>query len=202
MGKTYWMLALDQRNFEITRARGFAVQGVDSRNRRKAVRMAPDDRLLFYLEDRRAFVATATVTSGHFESHERIWRHHRDREDFPHRVNLQPDIVLEPDQWLDALQIAPTLEYVKKWAPEDWPLAFVGALHIIPQRDFAYLEDEMHRVLRKAGRPDLPQDVVEARQAARKSGAATAASPAGVASAPETGQGQPEVSGGGTDMRQ
>lgn len=165
MGKTYWMLVTDQRNYQVTRQRGFAVQGVDSRNRRKAIRMAGDDRLIYYLADRRAFAATATVTSGHFESHERIWQHHRSREDFPHRVNARPDLVLDEDLWLDARQIGPTLEYVKKWAPEDWPLAFIGMLHIIPQRDFTYLEDEMRRLLRKTGRPTIPKDVEQAREA-------------------------------------
>jgi hypothetical protein len=156
MGKTYWMLVTDQPNFEITRSRGFTVQGVDSRSRRKAVRMAAEDRLVYYLSDRRVFPAIATVTSGHFESHERIWQHHRDREDFPHRVNVRPDVVLDEDLWMDASQIAPSLEYVKKWAPEDWPLTFIGMLHIIPQRDFTYLEDEMRRLLKAHTRPDLP----------------------------------------------
>ncbi len=167
MGKTYWMLVTDQRNYEVTRQRGFAVQGVDSRNRRKAIRMASDDRLIYYLADRRAFAATSTVTSGHFESHERIWQHHRSREDFPHRVNARPDLVLDEDLWLDARQIGPTLEYVKKWAPEDWPLAFIGMLHIIPQRDFTYLEDEMRRLLRKTGRATIPKDVEQVREASR-----------------------------------
>lgn len=179
MGKTYWMLVTDQRNYEVTRQRGFAVQGVDSRNRRKAIRMASDDRLIYYLADRRAFAATATVTSGHFESRERIWQHHRSREDFPHRVNARPDLVLDEDLWLDARQIGPTLEYVKKWAPEDWPLAFIGMLHIIPQRDFTYLEDEMRRLLRKTGRPTIPKDVEQAREAPR----AAAPQPAAAAAA-------------------
>jgi predicted RNA-binding protein len=156
MGKTYWMLVTDQRNFDITRQRGFNTLGVDSRNRRKAVRMAPDDRVMFYLSDRRAFAAVATVASGHFESHERIWEHPRGREDFPHRAKMRPDVVLDQDLWVDALQVGPTLEYVRKWAPEDWPLAFLGMVHIIPQRDFGYLEEEMRRAARKAGRPEVP----------------------------------------------
>ncbi len=159
MGKTYWMLVTEQRNFDITRQRGFNTLGVDSRNRRKAVRMAPDDRIMFYLSDRRAFAAVATVASGHFESHERIWEHPRGREDFPYRVKMRPDVVLDQDIWVDALQVGPTLEYVRKWAPEDWPLAFLGMVHIIPQRDFGYLEEEMRRAARKAGRPEVPDDI-------------------------------------------
>ncbi len=192
MGKTYWMLVSDQTNYEITRRRGFTVQGVDSRNRRKAVRIAVDDRLMFYLADRRAFAAAATITSGHFESHERIWSHPREREFFPHRVNMRPDMVLDEDIWLDALQIGPSLEYVKKWAPEDWPLAFAGMLHILPQRDFTYLEEEMRRVLQKSGRPPLPADVEEAREAARQPRAQAAAPVGTTPASPGSGAPSPE----------
>ena len=82
MGKTYWMLAISQENFEITRDRGFDVQGIDSKNRRKAVRMAKDDRIIYYIKDRREFTATATVTSGHFRDDKRIWNHFRKRRHF------------------------------------------------------------------------------------------------------------------------
>ena len=157
MGKTYWMLVTNQQNFEITRQQGFKIQGVDSRNRRKAVRMGPEDRIVYYVSDRRGFAATASVTSDHYEEHTPIWKHYRENEDFPHRVEVRPDEVLETDQYLDSLQIGPSLEYVKRWAPEHWEMAFYGMLHIIPQRDFNFLEEEMRRV-RKAA----PQDEVKA----------------------------------------
>ncbi len=145
MGKTYWMLSTTRENFEITRDLGFTVQGVESRQRRKAVRMAPDDRLMFYIPDRRAFAGSATITSKHFEDHDPIWRHHREDEDFPHRVEIRADVVLPEEKWLEAMQIGPRMEYVRKWPPEMWHLAFLGALHILPQRDFSMLEDELRR---------------------------------------------------------
>ena len=146
MGKTYWMVAISQENFEITRKRGFDIQGIDSKNRRKAVRMSQDDRIVYYVKDRREFGATATVTSGHFRNDKRIWKHFRKRETFPHRVKISPDVVLEGDQRICAFEIGPSLEYVKKWAPEHWELAFFGMLHIIPQRDFNLLEEEMRKL--------------------------------------------------------
>ena len=146
MGKTFWLIGTTNENFEITRDQGFSVQGIDSRQRRKAVRMVPDDRIVYYIFDLRRFAATATVTSGHFEEHTRSWKDHRETEDFPHRVKIRQDVVLEKEQYLDALQIGPRLEYVKKWAPERWPLALMGTLHIIPQRDFNFLEGEMKRL--------------------------------------------------------
>jgi hypothetical protein len=141
------MLVTTGENFEITRSRGFDVQGVDSSQRRKALRLNSDDRIVFYLSDRRKFAATATVASSHFEDHARIWKHFKESEDFPHRVKLKADAVLPVDRYLDAYQIGPRLEYVRKWPPEEWELAFIGGLHIIPQKDFAYLEDEMRRTL-------------------------------------------------------
>ena len=54
-------------------------------------------------------------------------------------------MLLEAD-WLDARELGPTLEYVRKWAPEHWPLAFHGNMHTLSQRDFRFLEEEMRRV--------------------------------------------------------
>ena len=146
MGKTYWMLVTTQENLDITRSRGFSVQGVDTKNRRKALRIGPEDRVLYYVSDKKGFAATATVTSDNFEDHERIWKHHDDQETFPHRVELSPDVVLDESEYVDGYQVGPTLQYVKKWPPDMWPLAFFGMLHIIPQRDFNFIESELRRV--------------------------------------------------------
>ena len=151
MGKTFWMLVTTQENLDITRERGFNMQGVDSKNRKKAVRMGPEDRVLYYVSDKKGFAATATVISDSFEDDERIWKHHRDEETFPHRVELNPDVVLEESSYVDAFQIGPTMEYVKKWPPHLWPHAFYGMLHIIPQRDFNFLEAELRRVKGESG---------------------------------------------------
>ena len=145
MGKTYWLLSSTRENYRTTCDLDFSVQGVDTRQRRKAVRMAADDRMIFYISDRHAFAASTTLTSGHFEDHERIWNHQSESEDFPHRVKMRADVVVDEEKWVDAMQIGPRLEYVRKWPPELWPLALVGMLHIIPQKDFTMLEEELKR---------------------------------------------------------
>ncbi len=145
MSKTFWMVVVDEENLEITREQGFKVVGIDSRNRRKAVRITPEDRLLFYVQDRKGFAATATVESEHFEEKTRVWKHHQKNELFANRVKVAANLVLDSDDYIDATQIAPTLEYVKKWPAEHWPLAFFGMLHIVPQRDFNLLEDEIRK---------------------------------------------------------
>lgn len=157
MGKTYWMLVTTQENLDITRARGFGLQGVDTRNRRKAVRMGPEDRVLYYISDKKGFAATATVTSESFEDHEPIWKHHREQETFPHRVEIEPNVVLEQENYVDGYQVGPTLEYVRKWPPDRWNLAFFGMLHIIPQRDFNFIEDELKRAEGSLERSDVAE---------------------------------------------
>jgi len=55
--------------------------------------------------------------------------------------------VLEEEEFLDARQIGPRLDYVKKWVPEMWPLAFLGELHLIPRKDFTLIEEEMKKAV-------------------------------------------------------
>ena len=45
-GRTYWMVASTLENFRITQNMGFTLQGLMSRQRRKAQRMEPGDRLV------------------------------------------------------------------------------------------------------------------------------------------------------------
>ena len=58
---------------------------------------------------------------------------------------IEADVVLDNEHLVDARFIAPRMQYVKKWAPEQWPLAFQGLLHLIPKQDFGLIEDEMQR---------------------------------------------------------
>ena len=170
MSKTYWMIVVNQENLDITRSSGFKLLGIDSLNRRKSVRITPEDRLIYYVEDQKGFAATATVMPEYFEETTRLWRHHRKDELFSNRVKIKSDVVLNPEDYIDALEIAPTLEYVKKWPAERWPLAFFGMLHILPQRDFNLLEEE----IRKAGeaakkrKPSTPEKEVTSAAAASR----------------------------------
>ena len=152
MGKTYWMLVTTEENFDISRSEGFETHGIESSQRRKASRFARDDRVLYYLADRRVFAATATVTKGRYEDNSNVWKHHDKNESFPHRIGLRPDVLLDADQFIDALEVGPRLDYVRKWAPEDWHLAFLGPLHILPQRDFSFIEEEMKRIRSRRSR--------------------------------------------------
>ena len=47
---------------------------------------------------------------------------------------------------MDANLLAPRLEYVKRWNPQDWYMAFQGNLHLLPKNDFNLIEEEMKKL--------------------------------------------------------
>ena len=150
------MVAESLENFRITRDMDFAMQGMATRQRRKAQRMEPGDRLLFYVTGIQRFGATATVTSKCFEDHKPVWKSDGKPDDFPWRVNIKVEAALEEDKFLDAFELGPRMEYIRHWPPEFWPLAFQGNLHILPKNDFELLEREMKR----AAGQKLPAPVI------------------------------------------
>ncbi|MBO0686208.1 MAG: EVE domain-containing protein [Candidatus Dormibacteraeota bacterium] len=139
------MLVSSPENFRRTLEHGFTLQGFKSRHRKRAEAMHPGDRLLYYVTGRMAFAATCTLTSDMFEERAYIWRSARREEDYPWRVRVRRDQVLEEQDWVAAKDLAYRLEYVRKWPPEHWSLAFQGHLHQLPQKDFKLIEDEIKR---------------------------------------------------------
>ena len=147
----YWMVVSSPDNFRKTREQGFAVQGLKSRHRKRAETMRAGDRLLYYVTGRMAFAGTVTLTSSMFEDHSHVWRSTRRDEDYPWRVQLRPDHVLDEADWMPAKDLAYRLEYVRKWPPEHWTLAFQGHVHQLPQKDFKLIEDEIRRTQGRRG---------------------------------------------------
>ena len=139
-------------NFEITREIEFSLFGMGAKYRRRAERMQPQDRVLFYINGVRKWPASATITSTYFEDNSPLWHPTTRGESFQYRVNLKPDIVLDEEDYIDAMILGPRLDYVKRWAPENWPLAFWDRLHLLPQRDFRLIEGEMERITSRNNR--------------------------------------------------
>ncbi len=145
--RNYWLVVLPSRHYRITKERGLSIQGVNPKERKKAQRMLPGDRMVFYLPDTQSFPASATISSEYFEGQDAIWASDGGKDPYPYRVNIKADVSLDEADWLDAREIGPRLLYVRRWIPEDWPLAFFQAqLHLLPQQDFRLLEDEMRRL--------------------------------------------------------
>jgi predicted RNA-binding protein len=137
----YWMIVSSPDNLRKTREHGFTIQGLKSRHRRRVEAMRPGDRLLYYVTGRMGFAATVTIASPMYEDHTPIWRSARREEDYPWRVHIRPDMVLDDADWVPAKEIAYRLDYVRKWPPEHWTLAFQGHIHMLNRNDFAIIED-------------------------------------------------------------
>lgn len=148
MPNNYWMVVQTPENHEITRGQGFTLHGLTSKQKRRARRMEPDDRILFYVGgEMRKWTAIAVIKSKFFEDRTPIWEPNGSRQElFPYRVKTSPSIVLDEADYIEARILAPRLEYVKRWPPELWPLAFFDTLHLIPQRDYRLIEAEMRRI--------------------------------------------------------
>ena len=119
----YWILVGSPENFAATREHAFRIQGFKTRHRKKAEAMRPGDRLVYYLTGVQGFAATATVVSEAFEDHTPIWRSKDPKkaaEDYPWRVQIEPDIVLPPGVVVPAEELAPHLHHVQKWPPVHW----------------------------------------------------------------------------------
>lgn len=150
VGRNYWMFVESPDNFETIKEMGLTLFGMGSKYRRRVERMSPKDRVLFYVTGIRKWPATATITSHGFEDTSPMFKPTSRGEKYNHRVRLAPDIVLDEPDYIDAMLIAPRLEYLKRWAPEDWPLAFFERLHLLPQKDFRLIESEMERITKKS----------------------------------------------------
>ena len=142
MPNNFWMINCNEANYNVTRRLGFTGQGLKAEYRRKVQRVEPGDRVIYYVTGSRVFTATATVTRGYEEVDSSPWIR-EGKAAWPYRIGIKPDVVLENHQYVSAGLIAYRLEYVRKWAPEDWYMAFQGNLHLLSKSDFFLLEGEM-----------------------------------------------------------
>ena len=127
-------------NYRRTRARRFTIQGVKARHRRAAERIAPGDRVCWYLIGGRGFVATAVVTSPVFEEHRPIWESTGRPDPYPWRYRIERGIARDVDDAIPAESLAERLAFVRRWPRAHWRLAFQGNLHEIGRRDFGVIE--------------------------------------------------------------
>ena len=142
MPHNFWMINCNEENYNVTRRMGFIGQGLKAEYRRKVQRVEPGDRVIYYVTGSRVFTATATVTQGYEEVGSSPWIK-EGKAAWPYRIGIKPDVILRDDQFISAGLIAYRLEYVRKWAPEDWYMAFQGNLHLLSKSDFFLLEGEM-----------------------------------------------------------
>ncbi|MBI2166061.1 MAG: EVE domain-containing protein [Chloroflexi bacterium] len=149
----YWVLTISNDNLRVTRKLGLTLQGFSLAHKKKVERMTPGDRLLYYVTTPSSFAATAAITSKYTEDTSPIWKPGPKGDICPLRVQIRPEVVLEEAVYLDARQIGPRLDYVRRWTPERWYLAFQAQqLHMLSRKDFDLIESEMRRVARQQPR--------------------------------------------------
>lgn len=132
-------------NYAATRRRRFRLQGVKTRYRRAAERIAPGDRICWYLVGVAGFVATATVISPAFEEHTPIWTSTGRPDPYPWRFRIRRDLARAPADAVPAAALAPRLAFIRRWPAAHWRLAFQGNLHRIGRRDFGVIERALAR---------------------------------------------------------
>ena len=139
------MVVTTPENYARTRARRFTVQGVKARHRAKAERIAPGDRVCWYLVRVSGFVATATVTSPAFEDHRPIWVSTGRPDPYPWRFRIRRRIARDAGDAVPAARLVGRLAFVRRWPAAHWRLAFQGNLHEIGARDFGVIERALDR---------------------------------------------------------
>ena len=135
-------------NFLRTAEHGFTVQGFKSRHRKKAERMKPGDKIVYYLTGRKAFGGIATIhrrTSRATSVSGRAVIPKKAAEDYPFRVEIAPEIILPVEDAIPAEPIARRMTYVAKWPAANWTLAFQGNLHEIGEDDYRLIRDASRR---------------------------------------------------------
>jgi hypothetical protein len=143
----HWIAVSGEANFEKTRELGFKLQGFKTRQRRKAERMADGDKLVWYITKEMVFAGYATITGESFEDHDPIWVGKKEGEDYPWRVPIRAELILDRDRWIDVEGIARKMVYVSKWPAEHWRLAFQGNLHEVPAEDFDLIKQALEEAV-------------------------------------------------------
>src|SRR5215210_6926153 len=139
-----WVLTGSLDNFRATRDHGFRVIGAKEGRRGMAEQIEPGDRIAFYVTGVQAFGGIVRVTGEMYEDRTKIWPGKPGRVDaYPWRFETEPEVVLEEDDFVPAVEVAAELDHVKKWPAEHWHLAFQGQLRTVSDVDAELLESRI-----------------------------------------------------------
>jgi predicted RNA-binding protein len=142
-----WILTGSLENFRATRDHGFRLIGAKERRRNMAEQIEPGDRIAFYVTGVQAFGGIVRVESEMFEDRTKIWPGAPGKADaYPWRFETEPEIVLDEDDFVPAVELAADLEHVRKWPAEHWQLAFQGQLRTVSDADADLLEGRLRAV--------------------------------------------------------
>jgi hypothetical protein len=138
--RTNWLLVSAPENFETSRKRGFDIAGMKSRHRKKAEKVKAGDHVIYYLTQVKAVGGISEATGPYYESDEHIWTSSKEGEEYPFRFPVKPLYIRDKDEYVPMVDLVPSLEYVKRWPPEHWTLAFQGNVHVLSDHDYDLIE--------------------------------------------------------------
>ena len=137
----HWILTGSLANFRVTREQGFGLIGLKEGRRRQAEAMETGDLVAFYVTGVQAFGAITRVTGPMREDRTPLWPGKPGKADaYPWRLEGEPVRVLDEEDFVPAVELAPVLEHVGKWPREHWRLAFQGQIRPISEGDMETID--------------------------------------------------------------
>jgi hypothetical protein len=143
--RTNWLLVSSAENFETSRGRGFDIAGMKSRHRKKAERVRPGDRVIYYLVGVKAVGGISEATGPYYESNEHIWTSNKEGEEYPFRFPVKPLFIRNKEEYVPMVELVPLLVYPKRWPEAHWTLAFQGNVHVLSDDDYQVIEDAVSK---------------------------------------------------------
>ena len=125
MSNTYWLINLKSDEY-IKNSSNKRNQIFMDKDKKKVSRMSNGDKLIYYIGDKNCFVGISEIKS---DTPEELTNKNLS-------IKVKKSNHLNINNSVDGDQIGPSLDYVKRWAPERWRLAMVGSLHIVSQNDY------------------------------------------------------------------
>jgi protein involved in polysaccharide export with SLBB domain len=107
--------------------------------------MRPGDEIAFYVTGVQEFGGIARVTSKMYEDRTPVWPQGKKNlpEPYPWRVDAEPVVVLEEEDFVPARELVGELEHAAKWPAEHWHLAFQGQLRTVSDHDAGLLRERL-----------------------------------------------------------
>ena len=134
---TYWLININDNNYNVLKGRSFDILGFPTSYNKLTNKIAKRDNVVFYISTSKVFSGYAQVTSDKFYDDEKIWQ---EKEISPYRVKIKSKKILSEEYYVEASDVVPSLNYLKKWPPEKWELALMNRVHVISQNDFMIIK--------------------------------------------------------------
>src|SRR4051812_32544556 len=109
-----------------------------------AEQIEPGDRIVFYVTGVQAFGGRVRVTGEMYEDRTKVWPGNPGNVDsYPWRFETEPELILDEDAFVPAVELAGELEHVGKWPADHWHLAFQGQLRTVSETDAELLDSRL-----------------------------------------------------------